>query len=280
MRTDTATLDRIVAWGERSEVIRAVVLSGSRADPSRAPDNHSDYDIAIFVTTLAPFLADDQWVTQFGTPLARWPLSPRNTGTPDETTQLVQYASGLRIDFQLYDRAPLPDDFHQEPHRFIVDKEGFTAADIPGDGYRIRKPGAEEFAEQINAFWWDIIYVPKALCRGELPFAHFMLDSVIRTDQLEPLLSWQIGIERSFDTNVGPHGRWFATLLEPELWDRYTRTYCDAEPVHVWEAVSAAIALVAELAPKVAAAFGLEYDEATARGVSRYVEKLRRECGR
>lgn len=82
----------------------------------------------------------------------------------------------------------------------LVDKDG-VATSLPEatfTKYAARLPNAEEFADTLNAFFWDIVYVAKSLRRGELSHAKYMLDAVIRNEQLYALTAWY------FRATVGP----------------------------------------------------------------------------
>jgi aminoglycoside 6-adenylyltransferase len=50
------------------------------------------------------------------------------------------------------------------------------------------------------------LYVAKGLWRGEIPYAKYMLDSVIR-EQLMKMLTWHVGISTGFTQSPGKHGR-------------------------------------------------------------------------
>ncbi|MFN2418801.1 MAG: aminoglycoside 6-adenylyltransferase, partial [Candidatus Limnocylindria bacterium] len=63
-------LDALVAWGERTQEIRAVILTSSRARPEGPIDEFSDYDIILAVTDPGRFADGDlAWQAAIGTPL-------------------------------------------------------------------------------------------------------------------------------------------------------------------------------------------------------------------
>jgi aminoglycoside 6-adenylyltransferase len=66
-------LDALVAWGERTPEIRAMVLTSSRARPEGPVDELSDYDVILAVTDPGRFAHGDlEWQAVIGTPLVRW----------------------------------------------------------------------------------------------------------------------------------------------------------------------------------------------------------------
>lgn len=79
MRSEPEVLDLLKRWAAQRANVRAVILTGSRADPRRQPDVLSDYDVEVFVRSVRPFTEDDAWVSDFGEIMVRWPAAPRPT---------------------------------------------------------------------------------------------------------------------------------------------------------------------------------------------------------
>lgn len=274
MTPEPEVIAQITAWANARDNLRAVVLTSSRSDPRHPQDELSDYDIEVFVRDLAPILADDSWLEPFGEILVRWPRRPGPTGSEGWITQLAQFTDGLRIDFQF--TAGTEPDWVELDHgyRVLVDKDGL-ASDWPAPtftSYTIQPPTAEEFADTVNAFWWDILYVAKALRRGELPFARYMLDEVIRYESLERLLGWYVGATKGWGTAIGLHGKWLERHLSPELWAKYQETCRGGDAVEVERAMWAMVELVGEVGRGV----GFQYPEGLEEQVTKYLRKLSR----
>lgn len=66
MRTETEMMDLILGYAKNDDRVRAVVMNGSRANPSAPRDLFQDYDIVYAVTELASFTADHSWIDVFG----------------------------------------------------------------------------------------------------------------------------------------------------------------------------------------------------------------------
>ena len=49
MRTETEMLNQFSQWAGKNEIIRAALLTSSRADPNTTIDFLSDYDIEMYV---------------------------------------------------------------------------------------------------------------------------------------------------------------------------------------------------------------------------------------
>jgi aminoglycoside 6-adenylyltransferase len=276
MTSQPDILEQLLAWAFNAEVIRAMWLTGSRADPAGTPDELSDFDIGMYVRAVQPFVDDDGWVSRFGMPMVRWPEHPSPTFSEKWVTQLVQYDDGVRIDFQITDERPDLSEIVKNGYRVLVDKDGLFSS-VPterGPQYGITPPNETTFRARVNAFWWDIIYVPKALLRNEINFARYMLDHSIRFDMLQPLIEWYIGATSGWESNCGFRGRRFQHLLPKEVWADYLRTFAGAGIEENWDAVFATLEFVRRTATVIASKLSLAYPETTDSAVTRYIGKL------
>ena len=95
MKADTNQLDSLIEWGTNSENVRAMLMTGSRAEPGSVIDNLSDFDIELYVRDLIPFRNDD-WFQFLGKAMIRWPLEPAHTFSDQWLTRLVLFSNGSR----------------------------------------------------------------------------------------------------------------------------------------------------------------------------------------
>lgn len=275
-RTEADVLAQLQEWAAASENIRAIILTSSRADPNRTPDLLSDYDVQVYVRDTAPLVADDGWVASFGSIMVRWPLHPTPTFSGDWVTQLVLFDDGVRIDFQITATDQIDTDELDNGYRVLVDKDGL-AARLPTPTYThyaVTPPTAAEFADRLNAFWWDIIYVAKALHRGELNFAKYMLDGTVRFDKLQPLIAWAIATRHDRPVKVGLYGRWFHKHLDAATWARYEETFAGAAFEDNWRALFAMLDFTRSMGHDVADALGFDYPAETDAKVTRFIHAI------
>lgn len=275
MRNEHEIYSALIDWAFASENIRAIVVNGSRSDPSRTPDALSDYDAAVIVRDLDPIL-NDFWIHRFGKIMVRWPLQPQPTSSPDWVTQLVLFEDGVRIDFQF----TTPDVQELERagpfHCVLLDRERLTES-IQGraiPGTPIRPPTEHEFADRINAFWWDIPYVAKALTRGEVDYARYVMEGDLRFNKLHPLLRWHVGVSRGWDTDIGIFGRWLPHHLEPGLWRVYLTTFSGADVEDQWRAMFAMMEFVDLIGNRIARNLRLSYPDSVATNVTSYLRSI------
>ena len=268
-------LARLTAWGENEPSIRALVLTSSRARADESVDVLSDYDLILAVEDAAAFAADDGWVSAYARPLARW-------GDQDEVHGLttyfrgVVYADGVKIDYSVWPDAlldrvakagALPDAL-DVGYRVLLDKSGRTP-DWPAATYRAHvpaKPTEAEYRALVEEFWWDTTYVAKALWRGEVVFAKFVLDYDAKLVALRRFLEWRIELDREWSWRPGAFGRGLERHLPVDLAAELARTYVGTDVQDNWIALIRTTALFRRVATEVGEALGyaypLEVDEA------------------
>jgi aminoglycoside 6-adenylyltransferase len=278
MRAEPAILRLLVDWAMDDHNIRAIVLNGSRADPSRIPDALSDFDVAIVVHSFNP-IKPGTWIDLFGDPIVRWPLEPQSTFSEDWLTQLVLFDEGLRIDFQFTERTETAFEQAGPYHCVLYDPERLTEH-IPGspvEGTVITLPTDAEFGDRINAFWWDISYVAKALRRNELDYARFIIEGDLRFNKLHPLIRWHIGAVHGTETDVGAAGRWFSRYVSADIWSGYLETFSGADEQDQWRAMFAMCSFVRLMGHDVARRLGFSYPDETDRRVRSYLSSIHAE---
>jgi len=130
----TSIIDELVRWAEGRPLVRAMLLSSSRAVSQAPVDVLSDYDIIVVVRDVHPFFEDRTWLEDFASVLVvhRDPLEPWY-GFP-KTTYATQYENGLKIDFSLWHvealqriaaDPQLPDELDAD-YRVLLDKDHLT----------------------------------------------------------------------------------------------------------------------------------------------------------
>ncbi|MBP3964764.1 aminoglycoside 6-adenylyltransferase [Paenibacillus lignilyticus] len=280
MRNMEEILDKLVAWTQKNSMIRAVILTSSRANPNAPVDLLSDYDIELVVTDVTPFRGSDAWITQFGGIMTDYREDHESS-----ITRLVLFEDGVRIDFQVYlvaqlqetMRLPLLPEELDIGYRVLLDKDGLTATMKPPQhtGFITDKPSREDYHSRVTAFWWDITYVAKSLWRDELFYAKYMLDSVIRIDMFMPMIEWHIGVNHEWNVNPGKNGRWFKRYLDDRTWSELEETYAGASHEDNWRALFAMTDLFRKLAVELGEKLGYDYPHARDRRVVAYMQRIR-----
>lgn len=279
MRTETEILDLILNIARADERIRAVVMNGSRVNPSARRDIFQDYDVVYYVTEVAPYRGNKDFIRPFGELMIL--QTPEDMGDPPPDndghyTYLMQFLDGSRIDLSLdpLERIPrVPDDSLAV---VLLDKDGrIPPLPAPSDSvYLPKKPTPQQFHDCCNEFWWVSAYVAKGLWRDELTYTKEMLDRVVREEMLK-MLTWYYGTQTDFQRSPGKLGKYFKQCLAPELWALLESTYADAQPEHIWDSLFTMGDLFRQTARSVAAYCGYDYPEQDDRNVSAHLRHVR-----
>ena len=273
-----AAVGRVLNVARADPRVRAVVLSGSRADPVASTDVWSDVDVIFVVRDVAPFRDDPAWIDVFGErailqrPDAMFDAPPRADGGQ---AHLMLFVDGGRIDLTLLPVGAMATFRHDGPAEVLFDRDGVVPPPPPPDAphHVLDPPSAAAFADVCNEFWWVAPYVAKGLARGETTYAHHHLDTVLRA-QLFTVLGWQVAAASDFRRGPGKVGRDLRRELSPKRWARLEATYADADPVHGWAALTAMTELFRDVAVEVATRFGFDYPWREDRRVTAHLRRV------
>jgi aminoglycoside 6-adenylyltransferase len=279
MRSEQEMLELIVDTAKNDERIRAVIMSGSRANPNAPRDPFQDFDIVYIVTDVAPFKYNCDWIKRFGELMIM--QMPEDMLDPPPSNDggfgyLMQFADGNRIDLGIYPLAKLDELEKDSQSLLLLDKDGIIEPFAPASDsdYLPQPPTAKAFSDCCNEFWWVCPYVAKGLWREEIPYAKHMADHFVR-DELTKMLKWHIGVKTQFSKSPGKLGKYFEKYLEPELWAMFLKTYSDAGYDNTWESLFAMCDLFRITALHVAEHFGFDYPHGDDELVSAHLRHVR-----
>lgn len=287
MPLDTSGLDRIIAWGERREDIRAIVLSSSRTNPSvpELVDALSDYDLDVVIRGDArDWYADRSWLEDIGKVMVGFVEPPEmEYGIPIFGCVIV-YADGLKIDYTV-----MPVEiFHRitaEPrlrggwddgHRVLLDKD-HMADHMPAPTHREyipTPPSAAVYREVVERFFTETTYVAKYLWRDELITFKHNFDEEMKGHYLRQMLEWRMEIDHGWTVRLGLYGRGLKKRLPPELWQRLESSYVGPGLEENWSALFNTIAFFRDVATQVGADLGYAYPQALDGQVTAYLEGI------
>jgi aminoglycoside 6-adenylyltransferase len=278
MRTAQEMFDLILNVANSDERIRAVLMSGSRADHDVPKDEYQDYDIGYYVHDVSPFWNNTAWVEEkFGkTLIVQMPEIMREADNGGHFTYLVIFSDGVRIDLS-FEFKPYIDE--GEPAVILLDKDsgkGFLPLKLAvnNDYWKIKPPTELDYYSACNDFWWCLNNVAKGIARDELPYVMEMLNHYVR-GELNNMACWYIGIKTNYSVSAGKMGKYFKRHLPGELYERYAKTYSDADYSNIWNAIDTMCDLFRELALAVAENCGFTYRQNEEDGIRTYIEMVR-----
>lgn len=155
MRNETEMFNLVLSIAKEDERIRAVLMSGSRANPDCPKDEFQDYDIIYYVTDVAPFYDNMDWIIEkFGHPAIMQMPESMELIPPDGDgcfVYLMIFEDGNRIDLTVTKSGHIDDG---EPAVVLLDKDGFLSdIQVKPDYWYIKKPTQKLFSDCCNEFW-------------------------------------------------------------------------------------------------------------------------------
>ncbi|MEJ2597319.1 MAG: aminoglycoside 6-adenylyltransferase [Anaerolineales bacterium] len=275
MRTEKQVINQLLSFAGNNDLIRAVVMNGSRVNPKAPKDLFCDYDVACYATNPYHFVENQGWIQYFGELII---LQQNDEILHGSETHffLMLFSDGVRIDLSfaaLSDLAYLQEDTLTT---VLLDKDGRIGHLPPASdaGYHTPKPSKKEFADAINEVFWCATNVAKGIWRDELPYMKFMYDAIIREELLK-ILAWYAAAQHDWGINTGKFGRWLEKYLPAEIWDKYVKTYAGADYQETWEALFEACRLTRRVGQELAQILGYAYPLEDDQRTVEYLRKVR-----
>lgn len=280
MRNEREMMELIIGFAKADERVRAVILSGSRANPDAPRDCFQDYDIVFAATEVEPFVRDRSWIDRFGdvlilqTPddMALFPAEVRRPGF----AFLMLFRDGNRIDLTFWPADRLGEMEEDSLSVLLLDKDGMIGELPPPSNrsYLTQPPAAAEFADCCNEFWWVSTYVAKGLWRRELPYAKAMLEGPVRA-MLMQMLKWYVREQSDGRADAGKEGKHLERHLPPAMWAQLVRTYPDGDYDRIWNALFEMADLFRTAALAVAERRGFACNRKEDGNVTEYLQRVR-----
>lgn len=279
MRTEQEMMNMLIDFARKDDRIRLVTLEGSRTNKNIPADPFQDYDISYFVTEMASFKENDQWLDAFGNRIMMqkpedMELFPSELG--NWFSYLMLFEDGNKVDLTL-----IPID---ETEQYFADSDGLVEIlldkdelikqeVLPSDRqYWTRKPSAREFDDCCNEFWMVSTYVVKGLARKEILFAIDHLNEIARPNLLR-MMAWQIGCEKGFTFSVGKNYKFIDRYLPKEDREALLSSYNENGYPQMWESLFTCYELFRKYSKAVAENLEYpypDYDEA----ITKYAEHI------
>ncbi|WET48863.1 AadS family aminoglycoside 6-adenylyltransferase [Chryseobacterium indologenes] len=285
MKDREKKLEQIIHWAENNTDVRAVLLTSSLVNPYAPVDRFSDLDIELVFKNRKTYGDTNEWIGLFGVPIS---MVEEDDSVFDgkHAMKMVLYKDHVKVDFKLYQVSEfseevqdesLPDDW-DVGYRVLIDKDGLTK-ELKAPTYQsimIHQPTEKKFKQLLNDFWWDTAYVAKCLKRGDIFYAKFMSEDILRTDYLVPLIEWYIASIHGWNNiTTNKHGRLFKKYLSPELWHRVEATFSGSDLEENWAALFAFGDLVHELGTILAEKLDFDYPFQHETDIRNYLKEVK-----
>lgn len=248
-----SVLKALLAWADRTETVRCVVLTGSGASATAHP--LSDRDLELHVRKSETLERDDSWWKTLGDVLAVERLE-NGDGQP---TRLVYYVGG-KLDFTLVD-IDGERGTYDRPFEVLLDKDGDAA------GFRTQAPpyvpvDQAAFTECLNWGYAAAFMIAKAIVRDE-PWTVKIRDSDLKNELLR-IIEWD-HLARYGDTvDVRYLGARMRGWMDVDVQQRLSACWASFDLSDSRKALLASLDLFRDMATRTATVAGLEdfYHEA------------------
>lgn len=282
---DKDVIERLTRWAEQQPLVRAMVLTSSRAIPNSSSDIFSDYDVILVVRDILPFHESRAWLDAFGSVLALYRDPLETYEGYSMSAYVIQFEDGLKIDFTLWPveilqqvaaKPKLPDEF-DAGYLVLLDKDCLTNELKPPTytAYIPIPPTENKYQEYIEAFFLEATYVAKFLWRDEVMAAKHILDHFMKQEHLLPMLEWHIEIDHQWSVKPGLYGQRLKKRLRPDFWEELETTYTGFGLEANWEAMFTTIFLFRKVAIEVGDGLGYAYPYDVDRRSVNYLQKVK-----
>jgi aminoglycoside 6-adenylyltransferase len=287
VQTEQQVYDKITSWANALDQIRAVLVTSSRTVPGAPVDAYSDYDVILIVRDVMAYAEKADWLEAFGdVVIAYWdpPWVDETTGDT-KSSNIVQYFSGLDIDFSLWPESSLakivqdrelPEEL-DAGYKVLVDKDGVAVQlGVPTyRGYIPEPPDEATYLRLITDFYIGPPHIAKCLIRGDLAIAKWILDTDMRRVYLQPMLDWRVEIDHGWNHKPGTLGKGIQKVLPADLWQDVKATYVGADIEANWDAMFLMMKTFGATAREVGAALGYRYPQELEDRVTEHVRAMR-----
>ena len=284
---DDSLVAKLLEWAKARPSIRAMLLTSTRAYPNTVVDALSDYDVILVVPDIQPYFQDRSWLADFGDVLVTYwdPIHQSPETGVEIFGNVVQYESGLKIDFTLWPIKQARKVAEQEylpagldvGYVILLDKDRLTDRFRPPThtAYIPKSPTKAEFDKVVEDFYSDAPYVAKCLLRDELMPAKWCLDYDMKHIYLRRMLEWRMELDYEWSVSVGRLGKGLKKRLPETIWAALEATYVGAGLEENWEALFATLKLFREVGEQVAVGLGYEFPTELDRKVRVFLQEYR-----
>lgn len=277
-------IEKIAAWAQADENIRAVILEGSFASHARV-DELSDYDINVFTGNADKYLLKDHWLGQIGEVLIyqKEQIQFYDYIVP---TRLVLFRNRERIDFSFWSLKTLAEivkgekiyESYRNGFQVLVDKDNL-AQKLPspdGKGFAVCQPRHEQFLQVIYDFWFEAYCVARYLSRKDLWYAKLIENRFIK-DHLFQMALWNHGAENDWkpDPILHTEGKGFEKWASMELIEDISSCFSTYDVEETWKSLLKMVGVFNRLARQTSRLIRIEYPNRVEKDVLEYLNYLK-----
>lgn len=267
MRAETEMLDLILQISKNLQV-KAVAMSGSRADTKTPKDEFQDYDVVYVVDDLDNLTSDISWLDRFGKRIVEQEVTLGH-----RRLYLMLFEDGNRIDLTLCPKEHIKEWVESEAdYTVLKDEKGlFESYTTNPQRYWISPASEIDFEKVCNEFWWVSAYVVKGICRNQLVYATDHLYGICQQELLK-VLAWQVASDRGA-VDIGKNYKYLFQYLPAEKEKEFSSLLDFASLDKIIQSLFATMQLFHQEAQSLAQKMGFDYDKEVAEKMIEYAKE-------
>ncbi|CAM1667593.1 Aminoglycoside 6-adenylyltransferase [Streptococcus mitis] len=266
-------LDLILQTAKTLQV-KAVAMSGSRANPKALKDEFQDYDVVYVVDDLDNLTSDLSWLDQFGKRIIE-----QEVALDHRCLYLMLFEDGNRIDLTLCPKDHIQEWVDSEAdYTVLKDEKGLFESYSPSPQCFWIHPASEtDFKNSCNEFWWVSAYVVKGICRNQLIYATDHLYSICQQELLK-VLAWQVASDKG-TVDVGKNYKYLFNYLPTDKEKEFSGLLDFSCVDKIIQSLFATMQLFHQEAQSLAQKMGFDYDKEVAEKMIEYAEERVKKFG-
>ena len=275
MRAEKEILKCLLDFAKSTEEVRAVILNGSRVNPTISCDLFSDYDVVFCVKDPSFFIHNLQWMNNFGERI----IIQHNIIDKDHLSwhiYLMIFSDGIRIDLTFFPLNSAKMQLEDSLKKILLDKDRYLELlnhqMILYIG--LKNQTQKEYDEAINEFWFCSTNVAKGIWRKELCYASQMY-SIIVHPCLVRVLEWHIGMENNWEISTGKFGKLLQKYLSEKTWNQFEKTFPNSDYNEIWNSLFISGDLIRQFGTSLAQKLEYTYPFKDDSKVSNYLSAIR-----
>ncbi len=272
-------IDKLLNWAKQDPNLKALVLTGSRANDTN--DGLSDYDIALLVEEDCLYLRNDRWMSSID---QVWLYIPEKIRFKEKVfkTRLVIFKEGVNVDFtfislKFLDQAIKGGAFPKD-YRILLDKDGIGRK-LKAEPYResrIKKPSEKTYHRLVEEFWFEVYQIAKNLKRDDLWVVKYR-DAYLKHHLVLKMIEWLEAVKHDWNNKTFPIGKRMKTWVTPSIWKAAHGIFPHFDNKDSWESLFHTLTFFRDLAIETAKKFNFTYPNEIDQSISGYVTSLKEE---
>ena len=220
-------VDRIIKYGEKSELVKAEVLIGSQSRQIDCADEYSDIDVMLFVSDIDFFINSDEWISSLG----RYYISFAEKTVSGGMERRVVFENAMDADFIFlqaddFSRINELSEIVSRSYKMLLDKDNFTdiISHVAQSDKSFSIPSESEIQNLISEFFFHVIWASKKVMRGELWAAITCVDGYMKKLLLK-MIEYHSHALHGTDYDTWHNGKFIERWAEPWVVKEFQNIY-------------------------------------------------------